>query len=101
MTDVGWPILPSRGCPTSRAFRDVAVGKWADTWDQPCGAWAWSALPCCHPEAAQTFAKRRPANEGSLYRVYCENASAGPQLPVFEMWVAGSGKTLETKSCDA
>jgi hypothetical protein len=59
----------SRGCPTSRCFRDVGVGSQQDRgtqtpecWHDPCRAdTPVRRLPTrCHPEEAQAFAKRRP-----------------------------------------
>ena len=53
----GSAVLSTRkpGCPTSRGFRDVGVAKSA------------TSSTHRHPEEAQAFATRRPANEGSLH----------------------------------
>ena len=47
--------------PHAAVFENVGVGKPARSW----GSHTLSTR--CHPEEAQAFATRRPANEGSLH----------------------------------
>ena len=69
--------VPHENCPTQ-----AKTGlEWATS--QPVEAsllqHQLKSSPCCHPEAAESFARRRTPNEGSMHLVLC--------VPLCPLWL--------------